>query len=1118
VFRRAQLVLWLAALVGAAFAASSAGQGPPGGTPPGFDQAVAAKQKHAERILDKPGVAGIGVGLNPAGKPVIEIYKEKAEVADLPDELEGVPVDSVTTGLIEPRDHLPTHRYPRPVPIGVSAGLAGVATGTLGVRVTNGTNVYALSNNHVFAGVNTASIGDPIISPGDVDGGSDPADRIGTLAAYQTIDFSGGTNTMDAAIALTSTANVGFSTPADGYGTPSPVTVQPFVGQAVQKYGRTTGLQLGDVVATNLSVDVCYIAIGEFCLQEARFAGQISISPGPFSAPGDSGSLIVTQGANEPVALLFAGGDGLTIGTPIDLVLQRFGVTIDGVPPDGTPSAPTALSALAGDASASLSWTAPSFDGGSPVSGYKVYRDTSPNPTSAIATLGVQTSYVDSGLQNGTTYYYKVSALNANGESPLSSQSAATPSGLVPPSEPLPTVDAFDRTENPLSDAGRWSNGINGSIETGLYTTSNQLACSKTSTCTAWRNAAQYGPDVEVWARLSTLPGANNQLRLLARIQQPGTSTYDGYMLRPNQLAGTDQILFERVDNGAIVNLLTVNQEFAAGDVFLLRVKGSTVEAWRHDGSTWSRLGTISDSTYPNVGSAGIGMRGTTGRADDFGARTLGVPPPDTEPPSAPGTLTANALSSSQIDLSWGPATDNVAVTFYRVERCSGSGCSSFAEVAASTSTTHLDVGLAASTDYSYRVRAVDAADNEGPYSNTASTTTPAPPDTEPPTAPTGLSATAMSPTQIDLSWTAASDNVAVTLYRVERCQGAGCSVFTEIGTTASTSFASTGLTASTSYSYRVRAQDVVPNIGPYSSTASATTQAPPDTAAPTAPGTPVATATSAIQIDLSWTAAIDNVAVTLYRVERCQGAGCSSFAEIGTTASTSYSDTGLSASTAYSYRVRAQDAVPNVGPYSGTASATTQSGVVTPSEPLPTLDSFNRPNENALTGNWSNGIIGPAETGLRLRSNAIECTKTSTCTAWRNNAFYGPDAEVWARVTTLPGTGNQFRLYARLQGAGSSAQTGYMLRTNQLAGTDQVLLDRLDGAAVVNRLTIAHELAVGDTILLRVKGTTLEAWLKRGTTWSLLGSAADSTYAAAGRVGVGIRGKTGRLDDFGAR
>ena len=162
--------------------------------------------------------------------------------------------------------------------------------------------------------------------------------------------------------------------------------------------------------------------------------------------------------------------------------------------------------------------------------------------------------------------------------------------------------------------------------------------------------------------------------------------------------------------------------------------------------------------------------------------------------------------------------------------------------------------------------------------------------------------------------------------------------------------------------------------------------------------------------------------------------------------------------------------------------------------------------------------MTGGGEAGLRVASNTLECTKTTTCTAWRNNATYGPDTEVWARVGTLPGTDNQFRLYARLQQAGQSTLSGYMLRTNQLAGTDQVFLERIDGGAIVNRLTVSHELAVGDTVLLRVKGSTLEAWRKRGTTWLLLGSVVDTTYSAAGRVGVGIRGKTGRLDDFGAR
>src|SRR5215475_12684157 len=115
VFRRVQIVFWLAALFAGAFVAASAGQGPPGGSPPGLDKAIAAKEKHAQKMLDKPGVAGIGVTLNKQGKPVIEIYKEKDDVPDLPADLDGVPVESVTTGILQARS-LPTDRFPRPVP------------------------------------------------------------------------------------------------------------------------------------------------------------------------------------------------------------------------------------------------------------------------------------------------------------------------------------------------------------------------------------------------------------------------------------------------------------------------------------------------------------------------------------------------------------------------------------------------------------------------------------------------------------------------------------------------------------------------------------------------------------------------------------------------------------------------------------------------------------------------------------------------------------------------------------------------------------------------------------------------------------------------------------------
>ena len=204
------------------------------------------------------------------------------------------------------------------------------------------------------------------------------------------------------------------------------------------------------------------------------------------------------------------------------------------------------------------------------------------------------------------------------------------------------------------------------------------------------------------------------------------------------------------------------------------------------------------------------------------------TPRPDTTPPSAVTGLTATAVSGTQINLSWTAATDNVGVTGYRVERCQGAGCSNFVQIATPAGTTFGDTGLIASTNYSYRVKAVDAANNVSVnYSNVANATTQAaPPDTIPPTDPTGLTATAVSSSQINLAWTASTDSGGSGLagYQVERCQGTGCSTFAQIATPVTNSYSDPGLTAGTSYSYRVRAIDGAGNLSlNYSNTASAT-------------------------------------------------------------------------------------------------------------------------------------------------------------------------------------------------------------------------------------------------------------------------------------------------------
>ena len=184
--------------------------------------------------------------------------------------------------------------------------------------------------------------------------------------------------------------------------------------------------------------------------------------------------------------------------------------------------------------------------------------------------------------------------------------------------------------------------------------------------------------------------------------------------------------------------------------------------------------------------------------------------------------------------------------------------------------------------------------------------------------------------TQSTLSWSPSTESGGtISLYLVERCQGNGCGSFSQIGTTAGTTFKDAGLTPSTTYTYRVRAEDTANNLGPYSNVVSFTT--PPTI--PAAPGNVTAIAASSEAMDLSWVASTENGGtVAGYSVERCQDVGCTSFAQVGNAIGNTFNDTGLVRGTTYTYRVRAIDTNGNFSPYSNLSIATTQaqSGSIT--------------------------------------------------------------------------------------------------------------------------------------------------------------------------------------------
>jgi hypothetical protein len=244
-------------------------------------------------------------------------------------------------------DDGPAHRIDQvfPVKLGTSGGnindrsKAFCYGGTLGALVqdVDGTQ-YILSNNHVLARTNLAAIGEDIIQPGLIDQNptcnQDSQDAVADLSAFIPILFKAKkttpTNNVDAAIAEVRSGAVISTGEILDIGTISNTTLDPALGLAVKKSGRTTGLTKGTISAVSVTVDISY-GSGK----TGRFANQILITPGSFLAGGDSGSLMVEDVDTTPhaVGLLFAGSSSVAIANPIETVLNAFGITMVGTAP-----------------------------------------------------------------------------------------------------------------------------------------------------------------------------------------------------------------------------------------------------------------------------------------------------------------------------------------------------------------------------------------------------------------------------------------------------------------------------------------------------------------------------------------------------------------------------------------------------------------------------------------------------------------------------------------------------------------------------------------------------------------------------------------------------------------
>jgi chitodextrinase len=315
------------------------------------------------------------------------------------------------------------------------------------------------------------------------------------------------------------------------------------------------------------------------------------------------------------------------------------------------------------------------------------------------------------------------------------------------------------------------------------------------------------------------------------------------------------------------------------------------------------QVGTSTSASYKNTGLAQATLYSYTVAAYDAAGNTSvqsgadDATTFDVSAPTVPTGLAGTPTSSSKIDLVWNASSDNVHVSGYDVY--TGGVFLSSPKTASYTVS-----GLAEATSYTFTVRARDDAGNASAQcaAITAKTL-----DVSAPSKPAGLTATPKSSSQIDLAWSASTDNVGVTGYKIFR-DGV------QIATTTLRTYSSTGLAEARQYAFTVAAYDASANTSPQSQSAKATTL---DVTAPSKPTNLQATVDSPTRIILSWSVSTDNLAVTGYRIYR-------NGVQIATKTSATYTDSGLARNTSYTYTVAAYDAAGNVSAQSTAVTAKT--------------------------------------------------------------------------------------------------------------------------------------------------------------------------------------------------
>jgi fibronectin type 3 domain-containing protein len=592
------------------------------------------------------------------------------------------------------------------------------------------------------------------------------------------------------------------------------------------------------------------------------------------------------------------------------------------------PAPPTNLVAVPGNTQVSLSWTSSVL-----ALSYNVKRATvSGGPYTTIATGVTATSYNDSGLTNGTTYYYVVTAVDSAGESNPSNQSFATPTPPQPNAVRINsggtaysgTIGSFiaDTYFTSGTTVNRGNIAIAGTNDPTLYRTLRygttfgysiplvngtytlNLHFAETGGSSSGQRKFNVSVNGNLWlSNLDVYAQAGGASKALIKSVQVGITngqldlSFNTAITNVNAFVNAIEVIPQSTPPSAPTNLAgtpgdatvsltwtgsagatsySVKRGVATGGPYTTLATGVTTTNYTDSN------GLVNGQTFYYVVTAS-NSSGESGNSNQAAVTPITIP-------SAPTNLAASG-GDGLVSLSWNAAS---LASSYNVKRSTSAGGSYTTIATGVTATSYSDNTVTNGTQYFYVVTAVNSAGESG-NSNEASAT-----PLGPPAPPTNLSATGGN-AQVGLSWTASA---LATSYTVKRSTVTGGPYTTIVSNLTTISYTDTSVTNGTTYYYVVTGSNSVGESG-NSNQASATPLGP-----PAAPGNLAATAGNA-QVSLSWNA---SATATSYAVKRATVSGGPYTTVVSNLTTTNYTDTGLVNGTTYFYVVTASNSVGESG------------------------------------------------------------------------------------------------------------------------------------------------------------------------------------------------------------